>query len=72
MTRLFFGKTKNLSPIIGALSRMPAKKEILGFLNPVTSVKEKYLSSQQGSAELIWDVMGGGEFSNADHFQTLG
>ena len=34
--------------------------------------KEKYLSSQRGSEELIWAGMGGGTFSNADHLWRLG
>ena len=50
---------------------MPVKKSRLGLLNPVTSAKEKYLSSQRGSAELIRAMTGGGEFSNTDHIWTL-
>ena len=38
----------------------------------MTSAKEIYLSSQQGSAELIRSVMGGGTLSNNDHLRTLG
>ena len=71
LPRLFFGKTKHLSPIVGALSTMLTRKDGLGLLNIVTSAQEKYLSSTQGSAELTRDVMGGGELSNADHLQTL-
>ena len=44
----------------------------LGLLNPVTLTKEKYLSYQWGSAELIRAVTGGGAFSNTDHLRTLG
>ena len=51
---------------------MPIKMTILGLLNKLTLAKAKYLSSQQGSAELIRSVMGGGEFSNAEHLRTLG
>ena len=51
---------------------MPVKKSELGLLNTVTSSQEKYLSYQRGSAELVQAVTGGGEFSNADHLQTLG
>ena len=29
------------------------------------------LSSQKGSAELVWSLTGGGAFSNADHVRTL-
>ena len=43
--RLFFGKTKNLSPVVGDLSTMPVRKSGLGILNPVMSAQEKYLSS---------------------------
>ena len=38
---LLFGKTKILSPIVGALSMMPVKKSVLGPLNPVTSAQDK-------------------------------
>ena len=73
LPRLFFIKTKTLSPIVGTLSMMPVKKAILGLLNPLTSAKEKYLSSQQGSAELIRYVTGEvGAFSNVDHLRALG
>ena len=57
---LFFGKTKTVSPIVGALSKMAVKKYRMGLLNPVTSAQEQDLSSQQGSAELVWAVTGGG------------
>ena len=50
LPRLFFGKTKTLSPVVGYLSTIPVKKSRLGFLNPVASAQEKYLLSQQGSA----------------------
>ena len=72
LRHIFFGKTKPLSPIVGYLSTTPSKKSVLGLLNPVTPAKEKYLSSQQGSTELIWAVMGGGAFSNANHLLALG
>ena len=68
---LFFKNTKRLSPIIGSLSTMPVNKSGTGLLNPVTSAREKYLSYQQGSVELVRDVTGGGTFYNADHLRTL-
>ena len=68
---LFFGTTKNLSPIAGALSIMTVKKSGLGLLNPVISAQEKQLISQRGILELVWAVKGGGAFSNADHLWTL-
>ena len=37
LPRLFFGKKKTLSPIVGDLSTMLVKKYGLGLLNPVTS-----------------------------------
>ena len=37
LPRLFLGKTKTLSPIVGVLSTMQFKKAVLGLLNPVTS-----------------------------------
>ena len=39
------------------------KKSGLGLLNPMISEKEKYLSYQWGSKELIWAVTGGGGHS---------
>ena len=59
LPRLFLEKTKTLSPIIGTLSTMQIKVSEIGLLNPVTSEKDKHLSSQQGSAELIKAVTGG-------------
>ena len=72
LPRLFFGNTKTFSTIVGTLSMMPFKMARLGLLNPLTSVNEIYLSYHQRSAELIRVVMGGGEFSNANHLRTLG
>ena len=69
--RLFFGKSKSLTPLTGILSTMPVKKAGLGLQNPVTSADEKYLSSRRASTELIRAVTGEGEFSTADHFLTL-
>ena len=71
LPRLFFGKTKTLSLVVGALSTMPVTKAGLELLNPVTSAQEKYLSSSQGSTELTRAVTGGGGFSDADHLRTL-
>ena len=70
LPHLFFGMTKFLSPIVGALSTMPVNKYRLGLLNPVTSEKVKYLIFQQASTELIRDVTGGA-FSKADHLLAL-
>ena len=39
---------------------MLIKTAILGLLNPVNIVKEKYISSHWGRADLIWAVTGGG------------
>ena len=52
LPRLFSGKTKTLSPIVGALSTIPVNKFGLGLLNPVTSSQEKYLSSR------VWNWLG--------------
>ena len=71
LPRLFFGKTKYLSPIVGDLSTMPVKKYRLGLMNPVKSVEKNYLSSQRGSTELIWAAMRGGPFSNANSLMEL-
>ena len=43
LPRLFFGKSKSLSPIVGTLSKILVKKSGLGLLIPVTSANEKYL-----------------------------
>ena len=72
LPRLFFRKTKTLSTIVGALSKIPVKKYGHGLLNPVTSAQAKYLSSHRGSSEMIWAMTGGGAFFNADHLHTLG
>ena len=45
--------------MVVALSKIPANKDGQGLLNPVALAKEKYLSSQRGSTELIRAVMGG-------------
>ena len=56
---------------------MLVNKYGLGLLNPVISVKDKYLSSQQERIKLIKGVMGvgveggGGGFSNSDHLLAL-
>ena len=68
---IFFRNTKSLSPIVGALSTMLINKSVLGLLNPVTSVKEKYLSSHQESAELVRSVTGVGALSDVDHLLAL-
>ena len=70
LPRLFFGKTKTLAPILGYLNIIPVNKSGLGILNPVNSAHDKYLSSQQGSVELVRAMTGGGAFSNADHLRT--
>ena len=44
LPHLFFGKTKTLSPAVGALTMMPFKKALLVLLNPVMSSQDKYLS----------------------------
>ena len=37
----------------------------------MASAQEKYLSSQQGSAELVQAVTGGGVLSKANHLQNI-
>ena len=71
MPRLFFVKTKPLSPVIGDISTMPVKKSGLGLLNPVTSYQENYLRSTRGITELVRAVTGGGALSNANHLRDL-
>ena len=53
LPHLFFGNTKTLTPIVVTLSTLPIKVDGLGLLNPGMLAKEKYPSSQQGSATLI-------------------
>ena len=68
---LFFGKTKTLSPFLGALSTTPGRKPGMGLTNIVMSAQEKYISSIRGSAELVRAVTGGRKLSNTDHLRTL-
>ena len=53
LPHLLFVKTKSLSPILGALSKVPVNKSGLDLLNPVTPANKKYLSLQHASIELI-------------------
>ena len=69
--RIFLGKTKTLSPVVGALSMMPVNKSGLGLLNTVTSAQENYLSSTRGSIELVQAMTGGGALSISDHLRTI-
>ena len=71
LPHIFFGKMKTLSPIVGDLCTIPAKKARLGLLNPVTPENKKYLRSQRGSVELVRAMTGGGVFSNTDHLWAL-
>ena len=50
---------------------MPVKKAGPGLLNSVTPAQENYLSSMEGSAEVVRAVTGGGGFSNDDLLRTL-
>ena len=68
---LFFRKSKSLSPIVGKLRTIPVKKAVLGLLNPVTYVNEKYLGLQHTSTDLIQSMMGEGACSNVDHLLVL-
>ena len=54
--RLFFGKPKYLTPLIGILVTMLVKKAGLGLQNPVTSADENCLSLRCASMEQIWDM----------------
>ena len=71
MPCILFVNTKTLSSIVGALSTIPVKKSVQGLLNPVALAKEKYLSYQRGSAELIQAVTRGRAFSNTGHLLAL-
>ena len=72
LPRLLLVNMKTLSPIVGTLSTIPIKVAGLVLLNPVMSAKDKYLSYQQGSVELVRAVTGGGALSNANHLRTFG
>ena len=56
---VFSSERKTLSPIVGTLSTMSIKMAGLDLLSSGTSAKNKYLSYQQGSKELIRAVTGG-------------
>ena len=58
LLRLFFIKSKSLPPIIGNLSTIPINRYGLSLQIPVTSVDEKFQSSQRASKELISVIMG--------------
>ena len=60
LPRLLLVNMKTLSPIVGTLSTIPIKVAGLVLLNPVMSAKDKYLSYQQGSVELVRAGPGGG------------
>ena len=51
---------------------MPIKMSGMGLLNPVTSLKEKHLSSQRVITELIRAMMGRRAFFNDNQILTLG
>ena len=57
LLRLFFGKSKFLTPLVENLSTMPVKKAGTGLENTATYVKGKLPSSQCESTELIWLVI---------------
>ena len=71
LPRIFFRKSKYLSPILGNLSMMLVKKEGLGLLNPVTSANKNYLSVQRASTEFSRALTGEDSFFNTDHFLVL-
>ena len=71
LPRLFFVNTKSLLTIVGALSIILVKKSVLGILYPLTSTKNKYLSYQRASANLIQAVTGVGAFSNANQLLVI-
>ena len=70
LPRLFFINSKSLTPLIGTLSTIPAKKANLGLQNPVMSAKNN-LSSQCTRAELILAVMGEVKLSTANKLLEL-
>ena len=63
LLRLFFGKSKILPPVIGALIALPVKKYGMGLQNPVTSEKEKHDSLLCVSCDLIGTVTSKRAFS---------
>ena len=71
LPRIFSENKKYLSPIIGDLGTIHSNEARLGLLNPVMPAKEKYLSSQLESADLIQVATGGGAFFKYDHLLAL-
>ena len=57
LPRLFFGKSKSISPLMGTLSTIPAKKISLGLQEPSTPPNKKYLSLLCTSSNLIGAVI---------------
>ena len=71
LLRLFFGKTKNLSPFVGALSTISVSKARLGLLNPLMSSQKEGLKLHTREHRTGTGRDGRGGVSNADHLQTL-
>ena len=53
LPHLFFGKSKSILFILGALNKMMVKKAGLGLKYTVTSTNQKYLSFLRANIELI-------------------
>ena len=69
--RLFFGRSKNLPPFVGALSKSPVNKYGSGLQNPVTSAKDKHKSSLRARFKKIGAVTGGRAFKPLTTFGRL-
>ena len=73
LPRLFFGKTKTLSPVVRALSKMPVKKNRPGTpeSSDFRSGEVLRIHARERRTGKGRDGRGGGELSNTDHLQTL-
>ena len=71
LPRIFFGKSKTLPPVVGAISTFPLKKYGLGLQNPVTSSADKYTSFLCAIYKLIDIVMVERWFSTSDCLQEV-
>ena len=71
LPHIFFGKLKNLPPIVGDLSMFWVKKACLGLQNPMKSLKEKCDSFLCASLNLIVAVKGERNFSTVNHSRLV-
>ena len=71
LPRIFFGKPKSLSPIVGTLSMLPVNKSGICLQYPVTSANKKCLILLRTSSYLIGAFIGEIEFSTTYHLLEI-